>query len=737
VYPQYHPIPENDKIYGVGFVEWTLLQLAPDEFMGMKTLTPHPDIGYYNLLNFRHRRKMRMLAEHFEVDGFIWYHYYLNHTYPLNRPAELMLLEGEPDIPFCFCYANEDWSRNWDGSNRDVVLQHVYGGEKEMIAHFNYLRVFFHHKNYIHLQGKPVVMIYRVERADVTQLTTLIRLWQSEARKSGLKGIKFLRYLGPFDNTVKVRGLEDGVLFQPGFSQQRVWKYFEGKGSQIFDKFEPESFAQWNPELSGTSAKEKYISLNAHGRSLALSTIWSVPLTKIFSDIMNYKLSSSEHPGLVYSWSNHPRRQIGGRISVGHRTVMYSDSSYESFLKCARLLFTRLSDTTRQKIVVLTAWNEWNEQAVFEPSEQNGYLPLLAIQRATMTSVSLPILGRIIHVSHRGGGTERYVHDLEQLFPRYEHVLASSEKEIIEGLRSFDPIGKRLILHLHSVFVNGGVGRKILRYASTIHHMNGRVIITIHDFQWFVPRDPNRITEKGLPSEHDLGFAREILLVSDLAIFPSDYTFTEYTKALGTMEWYNAHVVPHPDFGIDHKSTFVPDIDNLISLCFLGEFSLRKGAGMLLKILQALEMARMPVKVSVHGNVAPDAVEIQARLRARYGVEFKGQYDEEFIVDELRGSNVHVLALLSAVEETYCYVVTQAVNTGMAILHTGAGAIGDRLEGYQRAFDISKGKSLKTVLSQMKHYLEAHEGIMTSRNPTSRVVQPNLWYIENYPLYKK
>jgi glycosyltransferase involved in cell wall biosynthesis len=203
------------------------------------------------------------------------------------------------------------------------------------------------------------------------------------------------------------------------------------------------------------------------------------------------------------------------------------------------------------------------------------------------------------------------------------------------------------------------------------------------------------------------------------------------------MEWYNTHVVPHPDFGIDHKATFVPDFDDLISLCFLGEFSLRKGADMLQKILQALEMARIPVKVSVHGIVASDAVEIQTRLRTRYGVEFKGQYDESFIVDELRGSNIHVLALLSAVEETYCYVLTKALNTGIAILHTGAGAIGERLEGYQRAFDMSKGKDLKTVLLQMKHHLQAREGIMTSRIPSSSIVQPNIWYLENYPLHKR
>ena len=738
VYPQYHPVPENDAIYGVGFVEWTLLKKAPDQFMGLQTLRPHHDIGHYNLLSRKHRRNMRMLAQHFEIDGFIWYHYYLNRTYELNRPAELMLLDGEPNLPFCFCYANEDWSRNWDGSNRDVVLKHSYGNKQDMKDHFAYLREFFQHKNYVQLQGKPVVMIYRVEERHASELQTLIRIWNTEARNSGLKGIKFLRFLGPFDNSVQVKGLQDGVLFQPGFSQQRIWKHFEGKGSPIFDHFDPSLFERWNPELSQRRPKDAYLSLDAHGRSLALSTIWSVPLARVFRDISKYKFTTHQHPGLVYSWSNHPRRQIDGKVSVGHRTVMYSDSSYEAFLKCARRLFKQVTSERKEKFVVLTAWNEWNEQAVFEPSEQNGYLPLLAIQKATISSTFLPPLGRVIHVSHLGGGTERYVHDLTDLFPRYEHILASSEADLIENLNKARRSLKhdRLILHIHSVFVNGGVGRKILSYAKEIHKMKGRVVLTVHDFQWVVPQDPNRITRRQ-PSSSNLDFAREILLVSDIVIFPSNFVLAEYSRMLRTLDWYNHYVVPHPDYAIDKQATWVPEIDERISLCFLGEFSLRKGAHTLETILRGFENIRMKVQVYVHGIVAPDARVIQKRLERHYGVIFKGQYDETFIVDELRRSNIHVIALLSAVNETYCYVLTQALNTGIAILHTGAGAIGERLQGYERAFEIRDEAHLKQRLRQLIRYLHDNEGTRTQILPTSEIVQPNIWYIENYPLHKE
>ena len=679
VYPHRHPLANTDAGHGIRFVESSQLKRAPDELAGTVTLLPHPDVGYYDLLSRRYRRNMRLIAEHFEVDGFIWYLSFSKHTYETFWLVDLMLLDGEPNSPFCFCYTNEDWIPNGEGSGQGTGLKTSYGDDHVMKGHFTHLSRFFHHENYMQLQGMPVMMIHQMqmEESSVAELSTLIRIWNTEARKSGFKGIKFMRYSGPSGDTVKVKDLEEIVLFRP------------------------------------------------------------VPATGGVLDIKNYELSTREHPGLIFSWSHHPIRQTAERVPVEHRTVMYAQSSYESFLKCVREVFKRVANRTEQRIVVLTAWNNWNEHSVFEPSEQNGYVPLLAIQAATLDTFSVPFEGCVIHVSHIGGGTERYARDLSQLFPRYEHLFASHENEVDKIMRRpWKLQHERLILHVHSVFVNGGIGRKILSIAKHVHQMNGRVVLTIHDFQWVTPNDPNRITPEE-PTASDLVFARDFFLAADIVIFPSNYVHDEYSRILGSTSRYNVHVVPHPDYGIDRHANWVPKIQDHISICFLGEFSLRKGAALLIKIMETLETDRVSFKVSVRGFVAPDAVSIQNHLEKTYGVDFKGQYDETNIVSELRESNIHVLALLSAVNETYCYALTHALNTGIAILHTGFGAVGERLEGYQRAFHISDRLELRTTLAQMIQYLRAHEGSQSAPILSPRFLQPNLWYIENYPLYKK
>ena len=679
VYPHRYPLANTGAGHRIRFVESSLLKRAPDELVDTITLLPHPDVGYYNLMSRRHRRNMRLIAEHFEVDGFVWYLPFSKHAYEAFRPVDLMLLDGEPNMPFCFCFANEDWSQNGGGSGQGTGLKTSYGDGHEIKDRFTHLSRFFHHKNYMQLQGMPVIMIHQtqMEESSEAELFTLIRIWNAEARKSGLKGIKFMRYSGPSGDTVKLKDLEEVVLFRPA------------------------------------------------------------PTTGEVFDTKNYELGTREHPGLIFSWLNHPISQTAERVSAEQHTVMYAQSSYYSFLKCAREVFKRVADQTEQRIVVLAAWNNWNEQSVFEPSEQNGYVPLIAIRAATLETLSVPFEGRVIHVTHIGGGTERYARDLSQLFPRYEHLFASHENEVDEILRRpWNLQQERLILHVHSVFVNGGIGRKVLSIAKQVHHVNGRVVLTIHDFQWVTPSDPNRITPDE-PTASDLVFAREVFLAADVVIFPSNFVKAEYSRILGTTSLHNVHVVPHPDYGVDRQATWVPKIQDHISICFLGEFSLRKGAALLIKVMETLEKDRVSFKVSVRGFVAPDAVSIQNHLEETYGVEFKGQYDETFIVSELRESNIHVLALLSAVNETYCYALTQALNTGIAILHTGFGAVGERLEGYKRAFHITDRIKLQTTLAQMVQYLRAHEGSKSAPILSSRFLQPNLWYMENYPLYKK
>lgn len=187
---------------------------------------------------------MRQLADHFGVYGFCYYHYWFydhaimdkamkrmlgneNFEYPAyknNRNRSLSMMQNamqklvsEPNKPFFLCWANEGWSKRWDGSENEVILAQKYDGEEQSKAHFMYMLEFFQHPNYIRINNRPVFAIYRIEKKDMDEINQIFAHWQSLAKQNGFpEGILFLRFLGPFDNTVKSEHIEGFVQFEPG-----------------------------------------------------------------------------------------------------------------------------------------------------------------------------------------------------------------------------------------------------------------------------------------------------------------------------------------------------------------------------------------------------------------------------------------------------------------------------------------------------------------------------------------
>ena len=68
------------------------------------------------------------LARRYGVTGFCYYYYRFDDERILDMPIERMLSTGRPDLPFCLCWANENWSRRWDGSDGDLLMAQVVWG---------------------------------------------------------------------------------------------------------------------------------------------------------------------------------------------------------------------------------------------------------------------------------------------------------------------------------------------------------------------------------------------------------------------------------------------------------------------------------------------------------------------------------------------------------------------------------------------------------------------------------
>ena len=142
--PQYHTIPENDAWWGKGFTEWTNVKKATPLYHKHNQPRVPLNKNYYDLSNHKTLEWQADLLKEYKIDGLCFYHYWFKNKKLLEKPAEILLNNRKIDMPFFFSWANEPWTRSWDGQNKDILINQDHGNQADWIKHFYYLLPFFY-----------------------------------------------------------------------------------------------------------------------------------------------------------------------------------------------------------------------------------------------------------------------------------------------------------------------------------------------------------------------------------------------------------------------------------------------------------------------------------------------------------------------------------------------------------------------------------------------------------------
>jgi hypothetical protein len=188
--PQFHPVPENDSWWGKGFTEWTNVVKARPLFRAHHQPHLPSDLGFYDLRLREAREAQAAMAQSYGVTGFCYYHYWFHGRRLLNRPFDEVLSSGRPDFPFCLCWANENWTRRWDGAEHEVLLQQRYSAEDDR-AHIEHLLSAFADSRYIRVDGKPLFLVYRTELLPDPARTA--EIWRTSALTAGIGDLYLAR----------------------------------------------------------------------------------------------------------------------------------------------------------------------------------------------------------------------------------------------------------------------------------------------------------------------------------------------------------------------------------------------------------------------------------------------------------------------------------------------------------------------------------------------------------------
>ena len=209
---QFHPTPENDHWWGKGFTEWTNVTKASPLFNGH--YQPHlpTDLGFYDLRLRETRQEQIRLAKQYGIDGFCYHYYWFSGTRILNRPLDEMLADRESDMPFCLCWANENWTRRWDAAEHQVLISQKYLPDDDL-NFIKSLTPFFLDPRYIQLNGAPFLIVYRPQHLPNPRRT--VQVWRDYCAKAGIGKIHICAALTHGNEEYGQFGFDSGVEFPP------------------------------------------------------------------------------------------------------------------------------------------------------------------------------------------------------------------------------------------------------------------------------------------------------------------------------------------------------------------------------------------------------------------------------------------------------------------------------------------------------------------------------------------
>ncbi len=364
--PQYHPIPENDEWWGKGFTEWRNVVNAKPRFEDH--YQPHipSDLGFYDLRLEEVREEQAKLAKENGIFGFCYYHYWFNGKRILDRPFQEVFESKKPDFPFCLCWANENWTRTWDGSENNILLEQNYSEEDDR-NHIKHLIPYFKDKRYITVNEKPLFIFYKPDLFPNMKRT--IDIFRKEARAEGLDLYicRFERWIGMQGEAVNEIGFDAAIEFQP--LSVSLKKYLEYRKQQkrvsrfqhIKSKFNNHPRIQKLLFLSNNNDKEK-----------------KEDLVIDYHDFTNYDLKRKDYsykcyPGVCPMWDNSSRRENQKAIIFKNSTPEYFKDWYTKKKK----KFSKYSEN--ENFIFINAWNEWAEGNHLEPCLKWGHDYLNAI----------------------------------------------------------------------------------------------------------------------------------------------------------------------------------------------------------------------------------------------------------------------------------------------------------------------------------------------------------------------
>lgn len=317
------------------------------------------DLGFYDLRLEEARLAQEALAKAYGIYGFCYYHYWFNGKRILETPLERKLANPKEDLPFMLCWANENWTKIWDGGESNILREQKYSAQDDL-AHMQSLIPFFKDSRYIRVNNKPVFAIYRSTK--LPNIKATLKRWRTEAQKAGIE--LYLCRVESFAEAGEnylADGFDASIRFEPFSASLGTYIQFE-KNKLLKNKW-----SKWYLRYKFLSSSKKQILLQKLSQKID------------YSKYVDYLTS---HPSASYKcfpcvtpmWDNTARRK--------QNQVIFINSTPDKFCQWLQFEVNEFKPfSNEENFIFINAWNEWAEGNHLEPCQKWGMSYLEVVKK--------------------------------------------------------------------------------------------------------------------------------------------------------------------------------------------------------------------------------------------------------------------------------------------------------------------------------------------------------------------
>jgi hypothetical protein len=335
--PQFHRIAENSEWWGPGFTEWTNVVKGKPNFDGH--YQPHlpRELGFYDLSSTEVMREQAEMAKLYGINGFCFYYYWFSGRRILEAPID-NFLASDIEIDYCLCWANENWTRTWDGDTRSVLMHQKYE-DSDPLEFITSLLPHFSDRRYIRVNGKPMLVVYRAK--DIPNTESVFAVWRKAVVEAGFVGLH-IAVVDFYDITTPMEVGADALV-----------------------EFPPHKF---NGPQCKTDEIPAFTNRDFRGGMVDYAKLMAQSAVRPHPDFNLYR-------GIIPSWDNTARRQDTSTIIHGANPELFRE-----WLKYLRTYNREYFPSREDNFIFVNAWNEWGEGCHLEPDQKwgLGYLEAVA-----------------------------------------------------------------------------------------------------------------------------------------------------------------------------------------------------------------------------------------------------------------------------------------------------------------------------------------------------------------------